>query len=165
MANNTGYQSTWTGSLPTNQVQPVQPMIPSSTTIGQPQFGDNGQMQQPTLNNQFMPTQQMQPWPVQAPVPDSPLFIATVPSDEVVNSYPVARGVTAFLINYNEGVFWTKRQTDDGLGYKTVRHYFQVDDQNQPRRNQNGCSVTDEAFALLNERVDKLRHDFDEFIK
>lgn len=168
MANN-GYQPTWVGALPANQSQPAPQMMQSPPTMGQPAVSDNGVGQPQTITNQVpqmqMPQWQapmMQSWPMS--VPESPLVIANVQSEEAVNNYIVSRGVTAFLINYNEGVFWTKRQNDNGLGYETVKHYFHTEEQATPRKIQNG-GVSPEEFARLRDELDSLRKEFNEFIK
>ena len=172
---NASYQPTWVGALPANQTQPAPQMMQSPPTMGQPVVSDNGAGQPQTITNQVPVVQPqwvapqvgapMTPWGM-VPMSDGQLFIANVQSDEAVNNYPVGRGVTAFLVNYNAGVFWTKRQTDDGLGYKTVKHYFYTDEQTTPAKNQNGISgVSVEEFTKLKDELKGLRRDFDEFIK
>lgn len=156
MANNQPYQSTWNGAMmqtPTNQTpqMPVQPPQPA--------------------NNQYqMPAQQFMNFP-QMPImqPQNPLIIVPVPSEAAVDNYIVERGITAFLINYSEGVFWTKRQKDDGLGYDTVKHvFFKEEDYSNKRQNDeklNRSMVQQEDFDRLREDFYALKHEFQEFIK
>lgn len=155
MANN-GYQSTWVGGIPSNQPQPLQPLQMQTQTQSQaaspPQ---NQQWTNPWLNSQPQ---------VQQSSPDNPLIIIPVQSEAVVDNYIIPRGYTAFFINYANGVFWKKRQTDDGLGYDTVKHYFFTEE--QFRQIQNGATnVKSDEIAGLREDLDKLRKEFEEFIK
>lgn len=153
MANN-GYQSTWAGALPTNQSQPPQP------TPVQPQ---TSQQMQPVQNQQWT-----NPWfnpQPQVQTPDNPLIIIPVQSDAVVDNYIIPRGYTAFFINYANGIFWKKRQTDDGLGYDTVKHYFFTEEQFKQLQNQNAVPSNSDEINGLREELNKLRKEFEEFIK
>ena len=133
MANPGGYQPNWFGGVSQNQPQ-IQ----------------NGQVNQQTPQpmNFGMFEQNV-----------NPLIIVPVQSEAAANNYIVARGVTAFLINYQERVFWTKRQTDDGLGYSMVKHYFRVENE-KPHIE----SSSDEIKALR-EELNSLRKEFEDFIK
>lgn len=154
MANN-GYQSTWVGGIPSNQPQPLQPLQMQTQTQNQAASPQNQQWTNPWLNTQPQ---------VQLSSPDNPLIIMPVQSDAVVDNYTVPRGYTAFFINYANGVFWKKRQTDDGLGYDTVKHYFFTEE--QFRQIQNGATnVNSDEIAGLREDLDKLRKEFEEFVK
>ena len=154
MANN-GYQSTWMGGIPSNQPQPLQPLQMQTQTQSQAASPQNQQWPNPWLNSQPQ---------VQPASPDNPLIIIPVQSDAVVDNYIIPRGYTAFFINYANGVFWKKRQTDDGLGYDTVKHYFFTEE--QFRQIQNGAAnVNSDEIAGLREDLNKLRKEFDEFIK
>lgn len=148
MAQNQPYQSNWAGALQ-NNAAPLQP---------QNQNGPQNFMSAPNI-----------PWNNQ-PATDSYLFIAPVQSEEAVDNYPVARGVTAILINYSKGIFWKKRQTNDGLGYETVKHYFFAeDDFNRMRAQQKEQANTqpdkNEEFENLRSEVLRLRRDFDDLMK
>jgi hypothetical protein len=78
-------------------------------------------------------------------------------------------------MDYDNRVFWTKRQTSDGLGYETVEHPFftraefdslmQRTTENAPQ-NQNGevKAIAGEVDKLREDLL-KLRHEFDDFIK
>ena len=152
MANN-GYQSTWMGGIPSNQPQPLQSL--QTQTQSQAASPQNQQWTNPWLNSQSQ---------VQPASPDNPLIIIPVQSDAVVDNYIIPRGYTAFFINYANGVFWKKRQTDDGLGYDTVKHYFFTEE--QFRQIQNGATnVNSDEISSLREDLDKLRKEFDDFIK
>lgn len=152
---NQPYNSTWIGAMPQNTT-PVPPQ------------NQNTQMMQSSPP----PQEQMNPWAWQmGPMPQnniSNLFIAPVSSQDVVDNYIVARGVTAFLINYAEGIFWVKRLKDDGLGYEITKHRFCTEEEwntrmNPPSVPSNGVSMED--FEKLQKDIAKLRVDFDEFIK
>lgn len=154
MANNQPYQSTWNGAMiqtPTNQTpqMPVQPPQPA--------------------NNQYqIPAQQFMNFP-QMPImqPQNPLIIVPVPSEAAVDNYIVERGITAFLINYSEGVFWTKRQKDDGLGYDTTKHVF-FKEEDYEKQNQNKPTDTDILRVDLNNLrsdLEDFKREFQEFIK
>lgn len=156
--NNGGYQSTWAGALPANQPQVAAPnpqpqpaQAPAPQPMAQPQYV--------APMYQAMP----QSWGMM-PV-DNSLIIAPVQSEEAMLNYIVPRGVTAFLINYNERVFWKKRQTDDGLGYDIVRHRFFTDEEYSNQKNQSESPVSAEEFARLEEKFNLLRKDFDDFMK
>ena len=97
---------------------------------------------------------------------ESYLFIAPVQSEEAVNNYPVARGVTAILINYSQGVFWKKRQTNDGLGYETVKHFFFTEEEFERLKVKNVQreNSTNEIDSLKADLA-KLRKEFEDFIK
>ena len=91
--------------------------------------------------------------PVQYP---NNVIIVPIQGEEAVHNYIVARGVTAFLIDYNNRVFWKKRQTDDGLGYETVKHYFFTEDEYKAENGQNGSYVSIDEFNELKKTVDEL---------
>lgn len=155
---NQSYQSTWTGAIPGNQ-----PQIPQN---------QNNQMMynQPQPQN-GPPVENMVPWgwPM-GPMPqnnNSNLFIAIAQSQEAVDNYPVGRGITAFLVNYPEGVFWTKRLKDDGLGYDTVKHHFCTDAEWEAMKSPmiTNNSVSAEEFEKLQKDLAQLRVEFEDFIK
>lgn len=152
------YQSSWTGALPNNGWNAPAPN-PTPTPQPQPTMNSSPNTNTPMNNQQIAPSQ---PW-----MPQPTLVIVPVQSEAVVDNYIVAPGVTAFLINYAKGVFWTKRQTQDGLGFDTIRHTFKVDDASVPQ-NQNGIEappIDQSEFIKLRDEVLKLRHEFDDFMK
>lgn len=153
-----GYNSTWTGAIPSVN-QPVQ-------TQPQP-----NQMPAPSPQPQnWAPANQ---WPFPAPSPQ--IVMVIVQGKAAVDNYPVAPNTTAVLMDYDNRVFWTKRQTADGLGYETVEHPFftraeldsmlQRTTENAPQ-NQNGevKAIAGEVDKLREDLL-KLRHEFDAFIK
>ena len=100
----------------------------------------------------------------------NPLTIAIVQSEAAVDNFIVERGVTAFLINYSEGVFWTKRQKDDGLGYETVKHvFFKAEDYaKQSQNDQTKLTEIDKVWVELDKLQGELsdfKHEFQEFMK
>lgn len=152
-----GYNSTWTGALTNNQpvqTQPQQNAMPAPNP--QPQ--------------NWAPTA---PWPIPSPSPQ--IVMVIVQGKAAVDNYPVAPNTTAVLMDYDNRVFWTKRQTADGLGYETVEHPFftraefdammQRTTETAPQ-NQNGeVKVIANEVDKLREDLLKLRHEFDDFIK
>ena len=140
--NNNGYQSNWVGAIP--QPQPPQPQPqPQNMQWGNQWYGQ--------------PPQQNTP-------PDNPFLVIPVQNDAVVDNYIIPKGYTAFFINYSNGVFWKRRLNDDGLTYDTVKHYFFTEEQFKQLQNQNAPCTNDEV-AKLREDFDKLRKEFDDFIK
>lgn len=154
-----GYQSTWTGAIPQNtQPQPA----PMPTPQPQPPT-------QPIFNNWNQPFFNTSP----------NVIMVLVEGQETVDNYPVAPNVTAFLINYTKGVFWTKRQAPDGLSFDTTKHYFfKEEDYNRmmSEKNQNGNnSDIDELKDMYTKlkamctesshETKKLRKEFEDFIK
>lgn len=84
------------------------------------------------------------------------IVIVPIQGEEAVHNYIVGRGVTAFLIDYTNRVFWKKRQTDDGLGYETVKHYFFTEDEYNADKIQNGGYVSLDEFNELKKTVSEL---------
>lgn len=151
MANNQPYQSNWNGAMmqtPTNQTPQMPP--------------------QPANNMYSMPTQSFMNYQQMPMMQPNPLTIAIVQSEAAVDNFIVERGVTAFLINYSEGVFWTKRQKDDGLGYETVKHvFFKAEDYEKQSQNDDASRsiIQQEEFERLKTDFYKLRDEFQEFMK
>lgn len=152
-----GYQSTWTGAIPNNQMMQAQTQ-PNAMTTPNPQ------------PQNWVPTA---PWPI--PTPSPQIVLVIVQGKAAVDNYPVAPNTTAVLMDYDNRVFWTKRQTTDGLGYETVEHPFftraeldsllQRTTETAPQ-NQNGeVKVIASEVDKLREDLLKLRHEFDDFIK
>lgn len=152
-----GYQSTWTGAIPNNQTMQT-PTQPNAMTTPNPQ------------PQNWVPTA---PWPI--PTPSPQIVLVIVQGKAAVDNYPVAPNTTAVLMDYDNRVFWTKRQTADGLGYETVEHPFftraeldsllQRTTETAPQ-NQNGeVKVIASEVDKLREDLLKLRHEFDDFIK
>lgn len=153
-----GYNSTWAGAIPSVN-QPVQ-------TQPQPN-------QMPAPNPQPQNWASTNQWPFPAPSPQ--IVMVIVQGKAAVDNYPVAPNTTAVLMDYDNRVFWTKRQTADGLGYETVEHPFftraefdsltQRTAENAPQ-NQNGevKAIAGEVDKLREDLL-KLRHEFDDFIK
>lgn len=142
MAQTQGYQPNWFGAMQ-NTPQPQ---------VQQPNQNGQQNLFPPMMNNNQMN--------------ESYLFIAPVQSEEAVNNYPVARGVTAILINYSQGVFWKKRQTNDGLGYETVKHFFFTEEEFERLKVKNVQreNSTNEIDSLKADLA-KLRKEFEDFIK
>jgi hypothetical protein len=152
-----GYNSTWTGALANNQTMQTQTQ-PNAMTTPNPQ------------PQNWVPTA---PWPI--PTPSPQIVLVIVQGKAAVDNYPVAPNTTAVLMDYDNRVFWTKRQTADGLGYETVEHPFftraeldsllQRTTETAPQ-NQNGeIKVIASEVDKLREDLLKLRHEFDDFIK
>lgn len=153
-----GYSSTWVGAIPsTNQSVQTQPQT--------------NQMPAPNPQPQnWAPSNQ---WSFPAPSPQ--IVMVIVQGKAAVDNYPVAPNTTAVLMDYDNRVFWTKRQTVDGLGYETVEHPFftraeldalmQRTAETSPQ-NQNGeVKAIATEVDKLREDLLKLRHEFDDFIK
>lgn len=148
-----GYTPTWTGAMSNNQ-------MPQPQNQPQPQ-------PQPQINNQ------MPQWAFPAPAPQ--IVMVIVQGRAAVDNYPVAPNTTAVLMDYDNRVFWTKRQTPDGLGYDTVEHPFftraEFDDlmkrtSDNALQNQNGeTKALAEDVDKLREELHKLRNEFEDFIK
>lgn len=138
------YTSNWTGAMAQTPRTPIQNgQMPN-------QFGNQ-------MNNGFN-TFSFNP---------NPLIIVPVSNEQAVNNYLVERGVTAFLINYKDGIFWTKRLNDNGLGYDVVKHKFYVDVEKPRMETQQPTNPIDSQAQLtaIQEELAKLRKEFDEFIK
>lgn len=158
-----GYQSTWTGAIPNNQMMPTNPVPAQPTQTAQ----TSAPIPQPW--NQWVP-------------PQPQVVLIPVSSPEAVDTHPLAPNVTGFFLDYDHGMFWTKRQTPDGLGFTTIKHRFMTEEQyqNMIYKNQNGGNSgydakLDDVAAHFNDLearfkdmcadIRDLRHEFDEFIK
>lgn len=81
------------------------------------------------------------------------LMTVFVNSDQEVDEYPVAAGVTVQLINFKAGKFYLKSTGTNGVPQPIRRFSFTED--SMPAQNQNGAVSRDE-FNALSEKFDKL---------
>lgn len=144
MAGQNGYQSNWTGAMVQNSQVTNQ--------NGQQPFQFNNQQNSGFTPFNFNP---------------NPLMIVPVSNEEAVNNYLVERGVTAFLINYKDGIFWTKRLNENGLGYDVIRHRFCIDEDKPQVEAQKPTQfeLMQKELMAMQEELISLRKEFDEFIK
>lgn len=76
-----------------------------------------------------------------------------VSSEEEVNNYPVAAGLTVLLISFNLKKFWLKTTDTSGVPQQPRSFSFE---EKTPITNQNGSFVTKAEFDSLNKKLDKL---------
>lgn len=96
--------------------------------------------------------QPIQPHPQQSNATGS-LMTIFVNSEEEVNNYPVAAGLTVLLISFNQKKFWLK--STDTSGVPQTPRVFEFDEKT-PLQNQNGSFVSRQEFSELNDKLDKL---------
>lgn len=106
-------------------------------------------------------TYQSQQYQVQAPQPvqqqSTSLMTVFVNSEQEVNDYPVAAGLTVQLISFSLGKFWLKSTATNGVPQPIRAFTFTEDAPAQPT-NQND-QVSRDEFNALNEKLDKLLKD------
>lgn len=108
------------------------------------------------LQPQMQQTQQM------PSAPQSSLLTVFVGSEEEVNMYPVAAGITVLLINFNAGRFYLKSTGKNGVP-EPIRAFSFTEDAEKAHENQNAEFVTRSDFedlsAKLNDLIAKLGGD------
>lgn len=121
------------------------------------------------MNNIYNPYQQ-NGYGVRIPIEQQPTFqqsqsITTnsglmtifVSSEEEVNNYPVAAGLTVLLVSFNLKKFWLKSTNTSGIPNQLRTFTF---DETTPAQGQTGAEfVTKTEFSALNEKIDKLLAD------
>lgn len=81
------------------------------------------------------------------------LMTVFVNSEQEVDEYPVAAGVTVQLINFKAGKFYLKSTGTNGVPQPLRRFSFTED--SLPAQNQNG-SVSRDEFNALSDKINKL---------
>ena len=106
-------------------------------------------------------TYQSQQYQVQAPQPvqqqSTSLMTVFVNSEQEVNDYPVAAGLTVQLISFSLGKFWLKSTATNGVPQPIRAFSFTEETTVQPT-NQND-QVSRDEFNALNDKLDKLLKD------
>ena len=85
------------------------------------------------------------------------LMTIAVSTEDEVNNYPVAAGMTVLLISFNLGKFWLKSTNTSGIPEPLRIFPFKEEKPNQVQPQQN--AVTREEFSELAESVKKLIND------
>ena len=87
---------------------------------------------------------------------NSSLMTVLVSSEEEVNNYPVAAGMTVMLMDFGHKRFWLKSTAMNGVP-QAPRVFTMEEISLQPPKNQNDSNmVTREEFDTLNAKLDKL---------
>ena len=87
---------------------------------------------------------------------NSSLMTVLVSSEEEVNNYPVAAGMTVMLMDFGHKRFWLKSTAMNGVP-QAPRVFSMEELSLQPPTIQNGPkTVTREEFEALNAKLDKL---------
>lgn len=81
------------------------------------------------------------------------LMTIFVQSEEEVNNYPVAAGLTVLLISFGLKKFWLKSTDTSGVPQQPRSFSF---NEETPLQNQNGAFVSRAEFSELSSKLDKL---------
>lgn len=81
------------------------------------------------------------------------LMTIFVQSEEEVNNYPVAAGLTVLLISFSLKKFWLKSTDTSGVPQQLRSFSF---NEETPLQNQTGSFVTRAEFSELSTKLDKL---------
>ena len=81
------------------------------------------------------------------------LMTIFVQSEEEVNNYPVAAGLTVLLISFGLKKFWLKSTDTSGVPQQLRSFSF---NEETPLQNQTGSFVTRAEFSELSTKLDKL---------
>lgn len=81
------------------------------------------------------------------------LMTIFVQSEEEVNNYPVAAGLTVLLISFSLKKFWLKSTDTSGVPQQPRSFSF---NEETPLQNQTGSFVTRAEFSELSTKLDKL---------
>lgn len=113
---------------------------------------------QPVNNWEQQPMQMMQPQNQQ--VAEPPIIVIPVNGEQAARNYPVQRGRTIFLIDFNTRKFWIKSIKPNGLEDSCEGYTFTSDAQPQQPQIQNQIDfnnfVTRDEFNMLKTSLEEL---------
>lgn len=106
--------------------------------------------QQPTIPYATPVSQNMQPAQQQ-----NSILTVFVSSEEEVNFYPVAAGVTVMLISFNLGKFWLKSTGKNGVP-EPLRTFDFSENSVAPQIQNDGNFATKDELQAISNKLDKL---------
>lgn len=120
----------------------------------------NPNFAQQTIPNYYIPPQQQfnsvtNPAVVPSQQPQNSILTVFVNSEEEVNFYPVAAGVTVMLVSFNLGKFYLKSTGKNGV--PEPLRVFNFTEEAHAAQNQNETKfVSQEDFDALSKKLDTL---------